>query len=295
MRSIKPSEAGAWQKLLVSKYKLSGVYPNRVARLVRGMFKLAVIDRVIPVSPFDRIQAPTLVESTVQPPDVAEVRQLIAAAYRPWFKAMIEVAALTGLRSGELRGLHVDQLDLLRKELHITRQLIEEPGVQYWGDVKTGAGRRVIPVTQRVVDVLAAYLAARPAATGGPWAGLVFALPNGKPLLEGSFDYGLKQTCKKAGTKPRHWHELRHHYASVLIAGGENPKVVQKRLGHKDVMTTLRTYAHLFAEAEERTRDVLDAAWAEPGETGAGTEFSEKGGRIPESRPVSGVVAQLRG
>lgn len=294
IRSIKPSEAGAWQKLLTTKYNLSGAYPNRVARLVRGMFKLAVIDRVIPISPFERIPAPVLVASAVQPPDVAEVRQLIEAAYRPWFKAMIEVAALTGLRSGELRGLHVDQLDLLRKELHITRQLIEEPGVQYWDDVKTGAGRRTLPVPQRVADVLAAYLAARPAATGGDWAGLIFALPNGKPLLEGSYDYGLKRTCKKAGTKPRHWHELRHHYASVLIAGGESPKVVQRRLGHKDVMTTLRTYAHLFAEAEERTRDVLDAAWAESGETGGKAESSESGGRIPESRRAGGTVSQLR-
>ena len=59
-------------------------------------------------------------------------------------------------------------------------------------------------------------------------------------------------------------------------------------------MTTLRTYAHLFAEAEERTRDVLDAAWADPAETGGGTESSATSGRVPESRAGSGVVAQLR-
>lgn len=86
-----------------------------------------------------------------------------------------------------------------------------------------------------------------------------------------------------AGTQARHLHELRHHYASVLMAGGENPKVVSKRLGHKDVMVTMRVYAHLFAEAEEKTRDVLDAAWGEPGETGRETESSAASGRIPET------------
>lgn len=58
--------------------------------------------------------------------------------------------------------------------------------------------------------------------------------------------------------------------------------MVGKRLGCKDVMVTVRVYAHLFAEAWEKTRDVLDAAWGEPGETGRETESSGVGGRIPE-------------
>ncbi|MFF4318222.1 tyrosine-type recombinase/integrase [Streptomyces sp. NPDC001568] len=104
----------------------------------------------------------------------------------------------------------------------------------------------------------------------------------------------LKSICEKAGAGPRHWHELRHHYACVLIAGGENPAVVSKRLGHKDVMTTMRTHAHLFAEAEEQTRNVLDAAWAEPGEHSPVTESSETGGWIPESRGPITALTQVR-
>ncbi|MBO8185892.1 hypothetical protein [Streptomyces spirodelae] len=61
--------------------------------------------------------------------------------------------------------------------------------------------------------------------------------------------------------------------------------MVQKRLGHKDVLTTLRVYAHLWAEAEEKTRGVLDDAWAAARKTPAGRgESSRAGGRIPESR-----------
>jgi len=295
IRSIKPSEAGAWQQSLTSEHNLSGQYPNRVARYVRGVFKLAVIDRVIAVSPFEQIPAPTLVESTVQPPDVAEVRQLIAAAHKPMWGALLEVTALTGLRSGEVRGLTVDRTDFLRRTLHVEQQLVQEKkGAMYLDKLKTGAGRRVVPLTQRAVDVLAAHLATYPPRTDGDWPGLVFALPLGKPIQESSLDWAIKNICRRAGVKPRHWHELRHHYASVLIAGGENPKVVQKRLGHKDVMTTLRTYAHLFAEAEEQTRSVLDAAWAVPGETGSEAESLEQGGRIPESRSGEGDVVQLR-
>jgi integrase len=296
MRSIKPSEAGAWQQLLTGKYELTGGTPNRVARYVRGVFRLAVIDRVIAVSPFDGIKAPTLVEATVQPPDVAEVRQMIAAAYKPLWAAMIEFTALTGLRSGEIRGLTLDRVDFLRRTLRVDRQMVYEAGKGlYFDALKTGAGLRTLPLTQRAVDLLAAYVAAHPAAADGEWGGLVFTMPGHKPIGESTLDWAFKNICKKAKLQKRRWHELRHHYASVLIAGGENPKVVQKRLGHKDVMTTLRTYAHLFAEAEEQTRGVLDAAWAEPGETAAQGESVQQGGRIPESRAAQGVLRQVSG
>ncbi|HSS89986.1 MAG TPA: site-specific integrase, partial [Streptosporangiaceae bacterium] len=56
-------------------------------------------------------------------------------------------------------------------------------------------------------------------------------------------------------------HDLRHHYASVLIDGGESVVVVARRLGHANPSMTLNVYSHLFADSEERTRSVVDAAW----------------------------------
>lgn len=263
MRTIKPSQAGAWQALLTSKYELSGGYPNRVARYARSVFKLAVIDKVIHASPFDGIKAPTLVESTVDPPDVAEVQLLMSHAYADLWKELIEVDALTGLRSGELRGMRVEKIDFLRKNYRVEEQLVYEAGRGlHFDDLKTGAGKRVIPLNDRALNVLAARIAKHPPPAEGPWKGLIFTMPGSKPVGESTIDWALKNICRKAGVRPRHMHEIRHHYASVLIAGKENPKVVQKRLGHKDVLTTLRIYAHLFNEAEEQTRDVLDDAWA---------------------------------
>ncbi len=58
-------------------------------------------------------------------------------------------------------------------------------------------------------------------------------------------------------------HHLRHHYASVLIDGGESVKVVQERLGHSSAEETLRTYAHLMPQSDQRTRSVVELAWSE--------------------------------
>jgi integrase len=55
-------------------------------------------------------------------------------------------------------------------------------------------------------------------------------------------------------------HDLRHFYASALIARGASVKQVQERLGHATAVITLQTHAHLWSGADDRTRDVIDAA-----------------------------------
>lgn len=298
IRSVRPSEAAAWQNLLTTKYELAGSTPNRTARLVRSVFRLAVIDRMIPVSPFDGIKSPTLVPAQIDPPDVATVRLILDAAYRERWAVMAELDALTGLRSGEIRGLHIDKLRLLHKALDVHQQLVYEVGKGLYLDkLKTGAGRRTLPLNKRAVDLLARYIAKYPPPTSGPWAGLIFTMPDGTPVGESTLDWAFKSMCRKAGVRRYRWHDLRHHYASVLIGGGENPKVVSKRLGHTDVAFTMRIYAHLFAEAEEQTRSVLDAAWADPGETEAKTkaapESTRPTGRQPESRRRKPALEQV--
>jgi integrase len=54
------------------------------------------------------------------------------------------------------------------------------------------------------------------------------------------------------------FHDLRHYYASLLIAHNESVKVVQRRLGHKSAVETLDTYSHLWPDSEDRTREAVD-------------------------------------
>ena len=68
----------------------------------------------------------------------------------------------------------------------------------------------------------------------------------------------------KAGIEPLRWHDLRHCFASLLIASGANISFLSRQLGHGSADITLRVYvyAHLFdgAEQAQRTRDLLEAA-----------------------------------
>jgi integrase len=60
------------------------------------------------------------------------------------------------------------------------------------------------------------------------------------------------------------FHVLRHTHAALLIAQGEHPKVIQERLGHASIKTTLDTYGHLFDGLDEAAAERLDASWRDP-------------------------------
>lgn len=234
---------------------------------VVAVFEAAMRDRVISSTPCDEITLPT------PPPRRAEVllpEQVAAlAGYVPGrYRALILFAAATGLRPGEVFGLTVDRVDFLRGTVTVDRQLVRVRGKGVdFGEPKTAASYRTIPVPENVTDLLASHLSQWPAHESG----IIFTNQRGLPVQGHPFAE-VWRTAKKKPDIPT-WatpHHLRHFYASVLIRSGASVKVVQTRLGHSSAKTTLDLYAHLFPEEEDRTRDAIEAeldglaAWTRP-------------------------------
>jgi integrase len=171
------------------------------------------------------------------------------------------VAAASGLRSGELRGLTVDRIEPalhLRTDVppkqatvRIDRQLagINDDGEPVFAPVKTPAADRTVPIGASVAQLVAAHLA-----TYGPGnGGVVFHARGGLPLDRSRAGHIWRPAITGLNLRRRSgWHELRHYQASLLIADGRSPRAVADRLGHEDVAETLRTYSHLWVDDEER-------------------------------------------
>jgi len=83
----------------------------------------------------------------------------------------------------------------------------------------------------------------------------------GRPLHNNAVTYRWRQTRKAAGTPSIRLHDLRHFYASGLIAAGCDVVTVQRALGHSSATTTLNTYSHLWPTAEDRTRAAAGELW----------------------------------
>lgn len=275
--SIRPSEIQAWVRgltTLSSNGKALAPSTARVIyRYVTAIFHSAVSDRLIAVSPCSGVTLPKVTPKRVHPPAGEHVAALINAV-PDRYRALLLLAAGTGLRQGEAIGLEVDHVDFLRKTLTVQQQLMLLPGSgPKIAPPKTQASYRTIPLSDSVIDVLAAHLAEWPPVevtitdvTGTKptvrTARMLFLTAAGEPIRRTSFSSQVWQPARrKTGTPPAiTFHDLRHYYASALIRFGESPKTVQARLGHASASETLDTYSHLWPDSEDRTRQAVEAA-----------------------------------
>lgn len=253
------SDVQAWVKGLTAGEKpLAPGTVEVVFRYLSAIFATAVEDRIIRENPCGKVKLPKREPTRVVIPTVEQVRSL-ESGLPERYRALVTLAAGTGLRQGEAFGLTVDRVDFLRRQLRVDRQLILLPGAQgpQFGPPKTGASYRTIPLPQVVLDALAAHLAAFPVTHAD---GLVFTTAAGLAIRRTRFSDVWRPVAKAAGLEPgTGFHALRHFYASALIRYGESVKVVQSRLGHATAAETLDTYGHLWPDSEDRTRDAIDA------------------------------------
>ena len=251
--AIRRSEIQAWVKGrgdLLAPGSVEVVY-----RWVATVFKAAVGDRLIASSPCVGIKLPVRPRREVVPLEVGAVEALVDAM-PDRYKALIVLAAGTGLRQGECFGLTVDRVDFLRRQVRVDRQLVgARDGRPEFGPPKSNAGFRTVPMPAVVSDAVAAHLAH----VATPPVGLVFTSSYRTPLRRSSFgEIWRKAAIAAALPAGTTFHDLRHFYASLLIARGCSVKAVQQRLGHQSAMETLDTYSHLWPDSEAETRAAVD-------------------------------------
>lgn len=255
LESVRPSDIQA----MVKGMKLSPSSVRVAMRYVSGIFKAAVMDRRISVSPCVGIRLPRVEVQRVEVISTETVTAMIDAVPER-MRAMLVLAAGTGMRQGEIFGLTVDRLDFLRRTVRVDRQLVDGQ----FGPPKTDSSVRTIPLPRTVVDALAAHLKAFPAGDDGH----VFTRTSGAPWRRSAFSVEWTR-ARKATETPEDvtMHSFRHYYASLLIRHSESVKVVQDRLGHATAAETLDTYSHLWPDSEDRTRDAVDAVLGAPADS----------------------------
>ncbi|WP_256069815.1 MULTISPECIES: tyrosine-type recombinase/integrase [unclassified Streptomyces] len=240
---------------------------------MNAVFSAAVRDRMIPHNPCTGVKLPAIPRKRVIPLTVDQVRSLAEQIPAP-YKALILLAAATGLRPGEVFGLQLRHVNLLQATVSVEQQVQQTKHGVFIGPPKTERSHRIVPLPKMAVDALTAHLKAFPVAGPDGW---LFTAPEGGAIAYNEFMKRVwRPACKKAGIPEgngRGPHALRHHYASLLINHGESVKTVSERLGHTNAAMTLNIYTHLWPDSEERTRAAVDKAYADrpgEGETPAG-------------------------
>jgi integrase len=161
LASVRPSEVQGWVRCL--ERDLAPATIGVVYSFLAGIFRAAVRDRLLVSSPCVDVRLPKPAPKRVEPLATERVEPLIAVMPER-YRALVVLAAGTGLRQGEAFGLEVEAIDFLRRTLQVRQQLVTMPGLApYLAQPKTPASYRTVPLPQVVVDALAAHLAAFPA------------------------------------------------------------------------------------------------------------------------------------
>lgn len=253
LAKIGHADVAAW----VAELSVSGLSASSVRhahRVLSLLLALAVRDGRISRNPAEGVRLPRARKSEKRFLTHEQVAALADAAGA--YRLVVLILAYCGLRYGELAGLRVGRVDLLRRRLDVVQTLTEVSGRLVTGTPKTHQCRSV-PVPRSLVDALAVHMAGKSADD------LVFTAPEGGPLRLMNFRRrAFDPAARAAGLGGLTPHELRHTAASLAVSAGANVKAVQRMLGHASAAMTLDVYAGLFDDDLDAVADRMDAAAA---------------------------------
>jgi integrase len=215
-------------------------------RLLRAILNTAVDDCLIAANPctIRGAGAENAVERKI--PTIDQVFAL-ADAVPARHRALILVAAFSGLRRGELFGLRRSDIDVEAQTVTVELQRQQLANGQHViGPPKSDAGRRTVALPPEAFDALLEHLGDHTGPNPDAW---VFTGTKGGPLREAVWQHEWEAARALVGVPHLHFHDLRHVAATLAAATGAGVKEIMYRIGHSSPQAALR-YQHATARRD---------------------------------------------
>ena len=200
----------------------------------------------------DLVDRPRLEEKEKQLLDKNQALALLESVKQHRLGVLLLVVVTTGARRGELLALRWSRVDLEKGTLFVNKTVDYIPHYGYVeNEQKTKACRRTIKLATFVIEILKAHKEkqlAQKAKAGSKWVekDLVFCNLIGDYFSPNYMLRLFKKVLEDAGLPHMRFHDLRHSAATILLAMGIHPKVVQELLGHSSFLITMNLYGHVF-------------------------------------------------
>jgi integrase len=235
--------------------------------LIKNAFKQAMRWGLVHRNPTDLVDPPRQDRREMRAFSAAEARRFLEAVADERYLILFATAIATGCRPSEYLGMKWADFDWQAGTVTIQRSLIWARSRCIWtiGPPKTPRSRRTLSLPPPVLEALGQHRLRqdddrRKAGAGWQDLDLVFTRPHGAPLGIWDVRDKFKQAVKSAGLPDMPLYSLRHTTATVLMMTGENPKVVQERMGHANVSITLGIYSHVLPGMQDQATKRLEKA-----------------------------------
>ncbi len=234
-----------------------------VHSVLRRALQQAVEWRLLPRNVADFVKRPRAERHEVEPLTPDQVMTFLEAAQEDRLHALFTLAATTGLRLGELLALRWSDINLAESTLTVRQTLTKNDGKFEIGTPKTNASRRTLDLPVIACKALKRWRreqAAERLKLSGAWAtDLVFTTTIGTVLNPHNIrNRSLKSVLERAGLPKIRFHDLRHTAATLMLAQGVQPRVLQDVLGHSDIRMTLGLYSHVLREQKKAAAQAID-------------------------------------
>ncbi len=268
LTKLTPSQVQALYGVLLER-GLSSTTVRKVHMVLHALLRAAVRLGLVARNVSELVEIPRNAATEIQPLSREEAKQLLAAATGTRLEALLTLGVTTGMRQGELLGLHWRDVDLDDGSLQVRLIQQRQSGVLIYKRPKTPRSRRRITLPPTTIEALrrqrTRQLAER-LRLGDAWAvgvaeserDLVFTTAIGTPYPVESLIYDFRKVLAAGAIRPIRFHDLRHTAATLLLGSRVNPKVVSEMLGHATVAITLDIYSHVLPDMQQDAAAVME-------------------------------------
>lgn len=258
LTKLTPQQVEAFYRVKLDE-GLSATTVHNIHGMLHHALDRAVRQNLVQRNVTDLVDAPARESPEQQTMSEEQANRFLAAAEGDRFYALYVLALMTGMRQGELLGLRWSDLNLEGGYLQVRMAVQETYGKKFiLADPKTPHSKRRISLTPEAIQALRDHRmrqAEERRLLGEAWdTRLDLVFPNaigGLMIPHNLSKRGFKPILEKAGLPDFKFHCLRHTAATMLLNRGVFVKVVSKILGHSDITTTLRIYAHVTQDMQQ--------------------------------------------
>ena len=271
IQKLKPSDLREFFASLPSHFSVS--YKQQMYLIINGSLKAAKMEGVIRDNPapllagkprVDKNLSAAYADANCWNEEDARKFLVMAALEGPRQAALYTLALDTGMRKGELCALKWSSINWQESTVHVKASIAYLNGVPTIGPTKTRTSRTIVISPESLAALKRLSISQSEEKRAYPQIndyGLVFTKKDGSPLQFNHLGHReFDAIIKKAKVKRITFHGLRHTCATLLLKNRVPLKYVQERLGHRDPLTTMRTYAHVVPSGEREMIETIREA-----------------------------------
>jgi len=232
-------------------------------RILHRALKSAVMNGLVSHNASDHTEPPSPENKEMRPMTISQMNTFLAALKGSPYYELYYTLLFTGLRRSEILALRWQDIDLEGGRLTVNRVMHHVNREYLFREPKTEKSKATITLTPSTVDLLEDYKQRRAGEylllgkemTG---ADLAFCCVDGTPLSPGTISRYWRRFADRIGMPHIRLHDARHTHATLMLQRGVNIKVIQERMRHTRIETTLGVYSHVLPGMQEEAAKLFD-------------------------------------